>query len=159
MKPNNKTGRVESEFVIRKLSVRHLNDFRQLLLLFKEEFKMKDFKTTSENHLLKLFQSKYFIAFVAREKKVIIGGLTAYVLSSYYSDSSEVYIYDLAIKKNFQRKGMGKELLQSLKDYCSKNDYKIFFVQADETDAHALKFYRSTGGIPQKVIQFTYLTR
>jgi aminoglycoside 3-N-acetyltransferase I len=95
--------------------------------------------------------------FVAKEKKVIIGGLTAYILPSYYSDSSEVYIYDLAIKKNFQRKGIGKKLLQSLKAYCGQNEYKVLFVQADVTDAYALNFYQSTGGIPQKVIQFSYL--
>ena len=118
---------------------------------------MKDFKIAKENHLLKLLLFKNFIVFVAAEKKVIVGGLTAYILPSYYSKTSEVYIYDLAIKKNFQRKGIGKKLLQSLKAYCCQNDYKILFVQADEADAHALKFYQSTGGLPQKVIQFSYL--
>jgi aminoglycoside 3-N-acetyltransferase I len=87
----------------------------------------------------------------------VVGGLTAHILPSYYSSSSEVYLYDLAVKTSFQRKGIGKKLLLALTAYCRENNYKAFFVQADEADSHALEFYSATGGSPEKVVHFNYL--
>ena len=97
-----------------------------------------------------------FVVFVARHGDTVIGGLTAYVLAGYYSESSEVYLYDLAVAASFQRKGIGRKLLQALTGFCRENNFREFFVQADEVDTHALEFYRSTGGRPEKVVHFTY---
>ena len=40
---------------------------------------------------------------------VVVGGLTAHVLPSAYSASAEVYIYDLGVKAEMQRKGIGTQ--------------------------------------------------
>ena len=128
-----------------------------MLTLFEQVFEMKDFKMPGEKHLKKLLGSKNFVVFIALDENVVIGGLTAHILPSYYSESSEVYIYDLAVKTNFQRKGIGKKLLLALTAYCRENNYKAFFVQADEADGHALEFYSATGGLPEKVVHFNYL--
>jgi len=142
---------------VKQLTPRDFNEFIQMLRLFEEVFEMKDFRMPAEKHLKKLLRSKNFIAFIALHENTVIGGLTAHLLPSYYSQSSEVYLYDLAVKTNFQQKGIGKKLLLALMAYCRENNFKTFFVQADEADSHALEFYSATGGLPEKVVHFDYL--
>lgn len=86
----------------------------------------------------------------------VLGGLTAYILAQYYTIKPVVYIYDLAVQTKFQRQGIGKQLLLALKDYGKSWGFKELFVQAHEEDSHALEFYQNTGGIPDKVVHYTY---
>jgi aminoglycoside 3-N-acetyltransferase I len=82
--------------------------------------------------------------------------LTAYELAGYYSETSEIFIYDIAVNPAFQQKGLGKQLLLSLKEYATQKNISAIFVDANEEDEHALDFYHATGGKAEKVIQFTY---
>ena len=141
---------------IQQLLPKDISAFAGLLRVFEDVFEMKGFILPEDAYLSTLLQKKEFVVFVARHGDTVIGGLTAYVLAAYYSESSEVYLYDLAVATSFQRKGIGRKLLQALTGFCRENNFREFFVQADEVDTHALEFYRSTGGRPGKVVHFTY---
>ena len=140
---------------IKHLAKEDLSKFTSLIDLFNMVFE-EESKIGSEVNSLKLLNSKYFIAFVALAESEVVGGLTAYELPMYYSNSSEIFLYDLAVKPEYQRMGVGKGLLQSLKEYCLRNGVKEFFVMAHEEDEHAIEFYRSTGGKSEKVVNFLY---
>jgi aminoglycoside 3-N-acetyltransferase I len=142
--------------IAKQLSDQDIELFRQLLRLFEEVFEMRDHQIPDDDYLKQLLKNEGFVVLIALDGNVVVGGLTAHTIPSYYFPSSEMYIYDLAVKSSFQRQGTGTKLLQYLKQYCREKGYKEFFVQADEPDTHALEFYRSTGGIPEKVIHFSY---
>jgi aminoglycoside 3-N-acetyltransferase I len=144
-----------SSFRIKRLTKQHLADFQALVHLFNEVFE-EESKIGSEPHLLNLLSSRNFIVLAALINDEVVGGLTAYELPMYYSDASEIFLYDLAVKAEHQRKGIGKGLLQALKDHCTENEIKEFFVMAHEEDEHAIEFYRSTGGKGEKVVNFVY---
>ncbi len=112
----------------------------------------------SEANSQRLLDDDRFIVLVALADNEVVGGLTAYELQKYYSDTSEIFIYDLAVKPEYQRMGIGKGLIQSLKEYCLKHGIKEFFVMAHEEDKHAIEFYRVTGGKSEKVVNFVYST-
>jgi len=70
------------------------------------------------------------------------------------------YIYDLAVLKDFRRKGIGKMLIKRLTDYCKKNGFDEIFVQADRVDGYALDFYRLTNPTNEEdVVHFSYLIK
>jgi aminoglycoside 3-N-acetyltransferase I len=79
----------------------------QLFLLFQQVFDAK-LPTVKKAYLKKLLNRPDFICFAAIYKNEVIGGLTAYELPMYHSETSEMYIYDIAVKPAFQRKGIGK---------------------------------------------------
>lgn len=130
--------------------------FIDLILLFEDVFEMQNFKIPTREYLRKLLSKENFFVFVALLENKVIGGLTAYTLDQYYSTKPLVYIFDLAVKREFQRQGIGKNLISTINAYCKEAGVEEVFVQADLVDDYALDFYRSTGGIPEDVVHFTY---
>ena len=144
------------KFEIKQIAKEELSIFTSMIEMFNSVFEEDHPAIGSQTSLLKLLSNDHFIAIAALIGNEVAGGLTAYKLPMYYSDSSEIFLYDLAVKPQYQRKGIGKGLLQCLKEYCIKNEIKEFFVMAHEEDEHAIEFYRSTGGRSEKVVNFLY---
>ncbi|HEX8545565.1 MAG TPA: GNAT family N-acetyltransferase [Cytophagaceae bacterium] len=144
------------EFGIQKLGPTDLYKFIDLIRVFEEAFEMTNFTLPDEKHLIQLLAKEDFIVLVAMADNRVIGGLTAYTLQQYYSILPLVFIYDIAVKSQFQRKGAGKLLISTLKAYCGANGYEEMFVLADEVDEHAIEFYRSTNATEGRVVNFNY---
>jgi len=140
---------------IKRITKQDLSKFTSLIDLFNLVFE-EESKIGSEANSLRLLDSDGFIAIAAMAENEVVGGLTAYELPMYYSDSSEIFLYDLAVKPDHQRKGIGKGLLHSLKEYCIEHGIKDFFVMVHEEDEHAIEFYHATGGKSEKVVNFVY---
>lgn len=140
----------------KKLNGQDLGHLIDLLKIYEDVFEMRDFKSPDSNYLVSLLSDNKIIFYVAIVDDKVVGGLTAYILPSVYFPSSEVYIYDLAVISEYRRRGIGKELLAALKDYCIIMQVKEIFVQADLEDQHAIDFYNATGGKPERVVHFTY---
>ena len=143
-------------FTIKKLTSQDIYPFQQLILVFEEVFEMENFTIPAQEHLQGLLDKADFMVFAAFHEGKVIGGLTAYVLTSYFHPSADVYVLDLAIKAEFQRKGLGKKLMEQAFAYCKTQNINEVFVQADEVDQHAVDFYHSLGGIAEKAVNFDF---
>ncbi len=144
------------EIEMQKLQATDTPKFTELLQVFEDVFEMKEFSMLPIGYLRDLLGREGFMVFVAIHNGVVIGGLTAHVLPSYYFQSHEVYIYDLAVKRDFQRIGVGRRLMEGIISHCRERGDATLFVQADLEDTHALDFYRSTGGTAEDVVHFNY---
>lgn len=141
---------------IKKLSTQEIDRFEALVNVFEEVFDMENFLMPDLDYLEKLLKKEDFMVYVALFGEQVVGGLTAYVLPSYYFQSSDVYIYDLAVDAPFQRKGTGRKLIDAIKTDCKALGLKEVFVQADRIDQHAIDFYHATGGSAEDVVHFYY---
>ncbi|MEN9562812.1 MAG: hypothetical protein RIR73_1056 [Chloroflexota bacterium] len=144
-----------NQIEIRKLTSRDLSAFKTLLLLFNQAFEEERDLSNAE-HLSVLLNNRQFVVLAACSGEEILGGLTAYELPLYYGNETEIFLYDMAVHPDHQRKGIGKQLLEFLKDYCARNEINTFFVLAHKEDVHALEFYRATGGEREQVANFIY---
>jgi aminoglycoside 3-N-acetyltransferase I len=142
---------------VKLLSPNDLIYFQKLIALFNEVFKEADNIMPNEMYLQGFLAKPGFTVFAALAEDEVIGGLTAFELPLYYIESSEMFIYDVAIKPAFQRQGIGKKLLSALKEYCTEKSIKEIFVAANKEDVHALDFYRSMCAEEEEVIHFNYL--
>ena len=86
----------------------------------------------------------------------IVGGLTAHALPMTRAERSEMFIYDVAVRPDYQRQGVGRRLMAAVRDAARDQGIDDVFVAADEDDAHALDFYRSLGGSPSMSAIFTF---
>lgn len=142
---------------IEKLNHNDINKFTELIRLFEDVFEMKNFKMPDEIYLQQLLEKDDFFVFVALLDNKVVGGLTSYIMQQYYSKSPLVYVFDLAVKTELQRQGIGKKLIADNNAYCKSMGIEAVMVQADEVDDYAIKFYHSTGATAAKVIHFEYL--
>lgn len=143
--------------VIKELGAQDFPHFTALIRVFEDVFKMENFQMPDENYLQELLAKDSFFVFVALVEEKVVGGLTAYTLPQYYSQSPLVYIYDLAVQTQWQRQGIGKQLISGIIHYCKEIGAEEVFVQAEEEDVHAVEFYHSTGARAEKVVHFYYL--
>lgn len=134
----------------------NLKDFQKLISVFEIVFEMKNFKSPEPPHLQKLLQSENFLSIVAKQEELIIGGLTIYILEQYYSVKPLAYLYDLAVLQEYQRKGIGRSLINFARFYCKEQGFEELFVQADKADDYALEFYRSTNPTKEEDVSHFY---
>lgn len=135
-----------------------LDDFIGLVKVFEEVFEMKDFRLPDRQHLQRLLGRENFIALVAKENAKVVGGLTVYILEQYYNEKPLAYIYDLAVLEEYQRKGVGKELVAYITNYCRERGFEEVFVQADKIDDYAIDFYRKTKPTAEEDVSHFYYT-
>ena len=113
----------------------------------------------SDGYITRLLSRDDFWAMAAFADEQIVGGLTAHTLPMTRSESSEVFIYDIAVRKEHQRMGCGRRLMTALRESAAASGVELVFVPADADDEHALEFYRGLGGDPSPVAFFTFATR
>lgn len=141
---------------VKKLLPSDTEKLKELLLLFRDVFEQPAFSMPADAHLQKMLTNPQHLVFTAWLQGTLAGGATAYVLPEFETEHSLVYIYDLAVKTDLQRRGIGRQLIAGVEAYCRIQGFVELFVQADAADDYAVDFYRKTGGEEMKVVQFSY---
>lgn len=110
----------------------------------------------SDGYLKRLLMRNDFWALAASIEGRIVGGLTAFTLPLTRLEASEIFIYDIAVRPDHQRQGIGRRLIETLRAQASAAGVEVTWVPADNEDTHALDFYRALGGDPAPVTVFTF---
>jgi aminoglycoside 3-N-acetyltransferase I len=110
-------------------------------------------------YVARLLERDDFFVLAALEEGSVVGGVTGHVLPMTRSQCSELFIYDLAVRTDRQRSGIGRALVTELCDVAAALGITTSFVPADNEDAHAIAFYRSIGGNASAVTFFTFVRR
>lgn len=110
----------------------------------------------SDSYLDRLLGREDFWAIAALAGEEVVGGVTAHTLPMTRTESSELFIYDIAVRPDWQRKGVGRLLMTALREAAAAAGIRDAFVPADNDDTHALDFYRALGGAPSPVTFFTF---
>jgi aminoglycoside 3-N-acetyltransferase I len=113
----------------------------------------EDCETLSDAYVDRLLGRADFWVIAALSDDDLVGGLTAHTLPMTRTQVSEVFIYDLAVRPEHQRRGVGRGLIAHLRGAAGAAE---IFVAVDDEDAHALDFYRAVGGSAAPVTIFTF---
>jgi len=141
---------------IKKLDKTEVSEFRDLVEIFKDVFENKQELPPSE-HLGRLLANPFFAVFVVKINGKVAGGLTIYVLSSYYNIKPIAYIYDVGISQGYRRQGLGRALMAEVIGFCKRNGFAEVYVEAESDDMDAVGFYRKTElAHEMKAIHFAY---
>jgi aminoglycoside 3-N-acetyltransferase I len=128
---------------------------RRLFALMAEVFE-ESCERLGDAYLDRLLRRTDFWAIAAFMDDDIIGGLTAHTLPMTRTESSELSIYDIAVRGDHRRRGVGRQLVTALREGVAAVGIYHVFVPADNDDLHALDFYRALGAVASPVTFFTF---
>jgi aminoglycoside 3-N-acetyltransferase I len=153
-------GRIEvvmktGELRIERLTAGDSGRARELFLTLAGVFETEA-EPLGEEYLESLLRKEAFWAFAATMDGRIAGGLTAHTLPMTRTESAEIFIYDIAVVPEHQRKGIGRRLVAALRAAAAAAGIGVLFVAADNEDEHALDFYQAIGGEAGPVTIFTF---
>ena len=97
---------------------------------------------TAEEYLNDFFDMKKFFGFVLLENEQITGGIFAH--EKVWWNNSEVFIEEMFIHPDFQRKGYGSLLLDEIEKYVKENKLAGVTLSTNKY-APAPLFYRKNG--------------
>jgi aminoglycoside 3-N-acetyltransferase I len=112
--------------------------------------------TLSLAYVERLLRRADFWAITALEGREPIAGLTAFTLPLTRCEVAELFIYDIAVQTGHRRRGIGRRLVDTLKKLAAEAGIRTIWVPAENSDPHALEFYRAIGGKPTAVTIFTF---
>ena len=140
---------------IRRLGVGDRDLARRLFAVMAEVFEETN-ERLSDRYLDALLSRETFWAIAALLDNEVVGGLTAHTLPMTRTESAEVFVYDVAVRAEHQRRGIGRRLVTVLCTAAAAAGFGDVFVPVDSGDEHALDFYRALGGVPSPVTMFTF---
>ena len=143
------------EISVERLSVADIEVARALFATMTRVFATPA-EALSDAYLTRLLDRDDFWALAAFVDGQMVGGLTAHTLPLTRAEVSEVFIYDIAVVPDWQRQGVGRQLMSTLRSQAAAAGISVMFVPADNEDTHALGFYEALGGVPAPVTIFTF---
>jgi aminoglycoside 3-N-acetyltransferase I len=146
---------LESSLTVRRLASADLEVAHRVLRLMADVFD-EGTGRVSDAYVLSLLTRPTFWLVAALENGEPLGGVTGHVLPMTRSESTELFIYDLAVDPAHQRRGVGTALVETLRREAAAAGTPVAFVPADNEDLHALAFYRAMGGDGAPVTIFTF---
>jgi aminoglycoside 3-N-acetyltransferase I len=135
-------------YQIKHLSAEDIDLMQKLLNIFEAEFNDTEVygsKRPDDNYIRDLLNSDGVITLIAYNANNVMGGLVAYELKKFEQRRSEIYIYDLAVSKEYWRQGIATALINALKPIARDRGAWVIFVQADYSDEPAVKLYTKMG--------------
>ncbi len=147
--------------MIRTLGPTDLAAMRALLACFGEAFEDRETygaEPPSDAWLAALLARDTFVAVVAEDDGVVVGGLAAYILPKFERERSECYIYDLAIAESHRRRGLATACIDELGRVAAARGAWVLFVQADHGDEPAIALYTKLG-VREEVLHFDIVPR
>jgi aminoglycoside 3-N-acetyltransferase I len=143
------------EIKTKRLTLTDREEARNLFTTMAEIF-AEESAPLNDRYIERLLRREEFWAVTALADGIVVGGIIAHELPMTRSESSELFVYDIAVRPNCQRRGIGRRLFSVLCEEASKAGIQDVFVSADDDDVHALDFYRNLGGVASPVTMFDF---
>ncbi|MEO8071715.1 MAG: GNAT family N-acetyltransferase [Acidobacteriota bacterium] len=139
---------------IKKLDSNEMALAKELILMF--GFDDENDFLPSDEYTAQMLARKDFHIIVALENDKLIGGLTAYQMNMFKRETTEMFLYEIEVSENYRQKGIGKALIEFLKQNCVEKGIVEMFVGTEPNNFAARKLYSTTGGKQGDSVWFNY---
>lgn len=145
-------------FQIKKLQLADFQIAENLIRMFGFTEGSRQQVFSSAGYVRQMLSRKDFHVIVALENNELIGGLTAYELKMFKRETTEMFLYEIEVAETHRQRGIGKALIEFLKEYCVRKGIVEMFVGTEKHNTAARKLYSSTGGAADEdSVWFNYL--
>lgn len=99
----------------------------------------------TDEMLAELLRRADFHVVAALREGALIGGLTAYELTMYTHDATELFVYEVGVLEAYRRQGVGRALVEWARQLCQARGFSALYIPAMADDARAVAFYAACG--------------
>lgn len=126
--------------IIEKLKTKDLEKYKELIdEAFDGSAPIEKYKSYDENNM------SYEIV-VLKENDSIVASVTMYKLNLFtFSFQPTIELFNLAVKKDYRRKNLGKILIEYVVEYAKENGYKTIHLTCLESEKDVHSFYENVG--------------
>jgi ribosomal protein S18 acetylase RimI-like enzyme len=96
---------------------------------------------------------------LALEGRTPVGFLRGTALTQLRTRRPQMFLYEIAVLDGHRRRGIGRSLVGSLLEHCSRQRYDEVFVLTDPGNVAAVGLYRATGAVPETPADRMYVYR
>jgi ribosomal protein S18 acetylase RimI-like enzyme len=98
------------------------------------------------DHLRRFLARPENVLIVASRGATPVGFALAYILDRVDRDEKMVMFYEIEVAATDRRRGIGREMVETLKGVCRTAPTMKMWVLTDRSNTPAMKLYESTGG-------------
>lgn len=97
------------------------------------------------------------VLFVAFWEGKAAGFLTAHRLQRFDKRKAEILLYEIGVNESFRRKGIGKALIEEVKNWGKEVGADEVWVLTNKSNIPANALYKSAGGAPENPDDIMYV--
>ena len=126
-----------------KAGKKHIKDVGILFDLYRQFYKYESELQKSNKFIRERILKKESTIFLCYFDKEATGFVQLYETFDSLNINKKLVLYDLYVKKNFRKKGMGKILMNKAKEFANKKKIKIIELSTAITNKKARSLYEA----------------
>jgi len=126
-----------------KAKKENIKDVSVLFNLYRQFYKYKSSPKKSLKYINDRISKKESTIFVCYYDKEATGFVQLYETFDSLNLNKKLVLYDLYVKKNFRKKGIGRVLMDKARVYAIKNNFKIIELSTAITNKKAQSLYET----------------
>ena len=136
---------MKENFIIKEATVEDSEKIGEVFDLYRQFYKKDPDKIVSIEYIKQRLTNKESTIFFVEEDNVCIGIVQLYVTFDSLELSKKIILYDLFVRSEYRKKGIGAMLMDASKDFAENNDITGIELSTAISNGTAQRLYESLG--------------
>ena len=136
---------MKENFIIKEATVEDSKKVGETFDLYRQFYKKDPDKIASIEYIKQRLTNKESTIFFVEEDNVCIGIVQLYVTFDSLELSKKIILYDLFVRSEYRKKGIGAMLMDASKDFAKNNDISGIELSTAISNGTAQRLYESLG--------------
>jgi ribosomal protein S18 acetylase RimI-like enzyme len=136
---------MKENFIIKEATVKDSEKIGEVFDLYRQFYKKNPDKIISIEYIKQRLTNKESTIFFVEEDNVCIGIVQLYVTFDSLELSKKIILYDLFVRSEYRKKGIGAMLMDASKDFAKNNGITGIELSTAISNGTAQRLYESLG--------------
>ena len=136
---------MKENFIIKEATVKDSEKIGEVFDLYRQFYKKNPDKIISIEYIKQRLTNKESTIFFVEEDDVCIGIVQLYVTFDSLELSKKIILYDLFVRPEYRKKGIGAMLMDASKDFAENNGISGIELSTAISNGTAQRLYESLG--------------
>ena len=136
---------MKENFIIKEATVEDSEKIGEVFDLYRQFYKKNPDKIISIEYIKQRLTNKESTIFFVEEDNICIGIVQLYVTFDSLELSKKIILYDLFVRSEYRKKGIGAMLMDASKDFAENNGITSIELSTAISNGTAQRLYESLG--------------